>query len=150
MPVTPISSVGAKRAESGGKERQIRRPFHPDYYFPRKRSSSKRQHWSTRPHTPPILPKSHFPLWCKLQILGLLTRLRKAFNSYSPCISQKRTAVPSRNPASTARPVRPQGLLSPLDRSRKPSRIRFPSYMFPILAVAPILVAVLPKFILSE
>ena len=26
-------SVGAKGAESGGKERQIRRPFHPDYYF---------------------------------------------------------------------------------------------------------------------
>jgi hypothetical protein len=28
-----MSSVGAKGAESGGKERQIRRPFHPDVQF---------------------------------------------------------------------------------------------------------------------
>ena len=31
--IRPLSSVGAKGAESGGKSRQIRRPFHPDYYF---------------------------------------------------------------------------------------------------------------------
>jgi hypothetical protein len=30
-----MSSVGAKRAESGGKERHIRRPFHLDVQFPR-------------------------------------------------------------------------------------------------------------------
>jgi len=30
---TPLSSVGAKDAESGGKGRQIRRPFHPDCYI---------------------------------------------------------------------------------------------------------------------
>src|SRR2546423_4496973 len=34
--IRPLSSVGAKGAESGGKSRQIRRPFHPDYYFLRK------------------------------------------------------------------------------------------------------------------
>ena len=28
-----VSSVGAKGAESGGKERQIQRPFHPDVQF---------------------------------------------------------------------------------------------------------------------
>jgi hypothetical protein len=28
-------SVGAKEAESGGKDRQIRRPFHPDVHIPR-------------------------------------------------------------------------------------------------------------------
>jgi hypothetical protein len=28
-----MSSVGVKGAESGGKERQIRRPFHPDVQF---------------------------------------------------------------------------------------------------------------------
>jgi hypothetical protein len=27
------SSVGVKRAESGGKDRQIRAPISPDYYF---------------------------------------------------------------------------------------------------------------------
>src|SRR3954447_15876844 len=32
----PLSSVGAKGAESSVKDRQIRRPFHPDYYFLRK------------------------------------------------------------------------------------------------------------------
>jgi hypothetical protein len=30
-----LSSVGAKGAESGGKRRQIRRPFHPDVQIPR-------------------------------------------------------------------------------------------------------------------
>ena len=29
-----LSSAGAKDAESGGKGRQIRRPFHPDYSIP--------------------------------------------------------------------------------------------------------------------
>jgi hypothetical protein len=29
--IRPLSSVGAKGAESGGKGRQIRRPFHPDF-----------------------------------------------------------------------------------------------------------------------
>jgi hypothetical protein len=28
--IRPLSSVGAKGAESGGKGRQIQRPFHPD------------------------------------------------------------------------------------------------------------------------
>ena len=33
----PLSSVGAKGTESGGKGGQLRRPFHPDYYFLRNR-----------------------------------------------------------------------------------------------------------------
>jgi hypothetical protein len=33
--IRPLSSVGAKGAESGGKRRQIRRPFHPDVQIPR-------------------------------------------------------------------------------------------------------------------
>jgi hypothetical protein len=36
--LNPLSSVGAKRVESGGKERQIPRPFHSDYYFPPQRA----------------------------------------------------------------------------------------------------------------
>ena len=33
VPSWPLSSAGAKDAESGGKGRQIRRPFHPDCYI---------------------------------------------------------------------------------------------------------------------
>jgi hypothetical protein len=33
--IRPLSSVGAKGAESGIKRRQIRRPFHPDVPIPR-------------------------------------------------------------------------------------------------------------------
>jgi hypothetical protein len=33
--IRPLSSVGAKGAESGIKRRQIRRPFHPDVQIPR-------------------------------------------------------------------------------------------------------------------
>jgi hypothetical protein len=31
--IRPLSRAGAKGAESGGKDRQIRRPFHPDCYI---------------------------------------------------------------------------------------------------------------------
>lgn len=119
----------------------------------------KRQHWSTRPRALPILPKSHFPLCCKLQILGLLTGLCKAFNSSSPCISHKRTALPlfhlETPPPRPGRSVR--GVYS-LPWTGVVSRVIYtfpPSYMFPIVALllsscCSILVVVPPKFLVSE
>src|SRR5277367_2684775 len=49
--LNPLSSVGAKGAESGGKERQIRRPFHSDYYFPPQRVCRRSRQLG-------------FPRWC--------------------------------------------------------------------------------------
>ena len=96
-------------------------------------------------HSTHFCQKSHFPLCCKLQILGLLTELHKAFSSVNnDCTS----SIPPRNPASlTARPVRLRGLLSPLDRSRKPGcicplHICFLLFLSSYLAVRAILLKV--------
>ena len=68
MPVTPMSSVGAKRAESGGKERQIRLPFHLDVQFLRKEWRKNVE--SVVDPSYPIVSGCHFgaPNWAKVDI----------------------------------------------------------------------------------